>query len=130
MKIQNSKKKLKEFGIIFGVAFPFLIGLIMPALAGHPFRFWTIWIGFLSIFLSIVSPKTLSYPYMVWNKLGTFLGLINSYLILSIVFFFVMQPTSLVMKIFRYDPLRKNKNNKSSYNEDAQNKTIDLTKIF
>ena len=76
-------------------------------------------------------PKTLKYPYEAWMKFGNLLGLINSYIILGLVFFIILQPIAFIMKLFSYDPLHRKKNPKNkTYREIKHNKQIDLTQIF
>ena len=130
MKESISKKQLREFGFLIGFGFPILIGLIIPAFGGHAFRTWTLYVGLPSFILGILKPSLLFYPYKAWMKLGLALGWINSRIILGLVYFIVLLPISLIMKIFGYDPLRKKKSNKQSYRENKKNLDIDLTRIF
>ena len=125
-----SLKKLREFGILFGILFPIFIGLLVPLIYGHPFRVWTIFPGIIHFFLAFLKPESLYYPYKLWMKLGMILGWINSRLILGMIFVLVVQPISLFMKLFGYDPLRKNTANLSTYREVKKNYKIDLTRIF
>ena len=37
-----SNKKLREFGFIVSIIFPFLFGWLIPVLNNHGFRFWTV----------------------------------------------------------------------------------------
>ena len=62
--------------------------------------------------------------------LGHILGLINSRLILGLVFFLVLQPMAIIMRQFSYDPLRKKKSKQKSYRESVRKKSINLTRIF
>tara|TARA_B100000212_G_scaffold10434_1_gene7662 strand:- start:1668 stop:2060 length:393 start_codon:yes stop_codon:yes gene_type:complete len=130
MKESISKKQLREFGFLIGLGFPILIGFIIPAFGGHAFRAWTLFVGLPSFILGILKPSLLFYPYKAWMKLGLALGWINSRIILGLVYFIVLLPISLIMKIFGYDPLRKKKSNKQSYRENKKNLDIDLTRIF
>ena len=130
MKEIISKKKLREFGFLIGFGFPILIGWILPTIAGHGFRSWTIWISFPILILGLIAPRLLLYPYKSWMALGHALGWINSRIILGLVFLLVLQPIAFTMKLFGYDPLRKKKNNESSYREKNEHRIIDLTRIF
>ncbi len=123
-------KQLKDFGFLFGFGFPTIIGWIMPAIGGHPFRFWSLYLGFSVVLITIFNPKVLSFPYKFWMKLGKILGWINSHLILGLIFIIVLQPTALVMKFFGYDPLRLKKTKTNSYREIRKDVTIDLKRIF
>ena len=62
--------------------------------------------------------------------IGNTLGWFNSKLILGLVFFLVLQPIALIMKFFRYDPLKIRKSKLSSYKEKKKDSKSDLTKIY
>ena len=124
------KRQLREFGLLIGFGFPVLIGWFIPALIGHAFRIWTLWIAFPCLIIGILKPRLLLYPYKGWMALGLALGWINSRIILGLVFFFVLQPLALIMKFVGYDPLKTKKRNKISYRENKSNHKVNLTKIF
>ena len=130
MKESISKKHLREFGLLVGICFPLIIGWIIPTIGGHFFKYWTLWIGFPLLILGMVAPRTLFYPYVVWMKLGLILGWINSRIILGIIFIFILEPISLVMRLIGYDPLKLKKGSKNSYRENKKNHKIDLKRIF
>lgn len=130
MKTSVSKKQLREFGILFGFGMPFLFGWIFPTLSGHNFKIWTLFIGIFSLFLSILNPYLLLYPYKGWMKIGLVLGWLNSRLILGLIFLIILQPIALIMRLFSHDPLKIRTKNKYSYRENKKNYRIDLTKIF
>tara|TARA_B100001248_G_C27390182_1_gene461944 strand:+ start:1873 stop:2277 length:405 start_codon:yes stop_codon:yes gene_type:complete len=126
-----NKDKLREFGFVFGFGFPFIFGFLIPLLNGHDKNLWTLFLGFPFIFLAIFSPKILEKPYFLWMKIGFLLGWINSRIILGFIFIVVLQPISLIMKMFKYDPLRtKISKEKISYREVLSKDKTDLTKIF
>ena len=130
MKGNISKKQLKEFGILMGLIFPTLIGWIIPLLYGHTFKTWTFWIGIPFFILGFLNSKALLIPYKLWMRFGHILGRINSSIILGLVFLIVLQPISLIMKFFNYDPLRKKKNSAISYRENKKGYKVDITRIF
>ena len=130
MKEVISKKELKNFGILIGISIPIFWGWIFPKIFGHNFREYTIWIGLSILFLSLFKPKILYYPYKFWMFFGNIMGIINSHIILGLVFIFIVQPISILMKFTGYDPLRKNlKKVEKTYREKV-NYVNDLTKIF
>ena len=130
MEENISNKKLREFGLLFGFLLPIIFGWILPSLTGHSFRFWTLWISIPIIFLGVVKPVNLFIPYKLWMKIGFALGWINSRIILLIVFIFVLNPIAFIMKLYRYDPLRKRKTKAISYTEKKDKKPINLKRIF
>ena len=130
MKSNISKKNLKEFGLLVGFGLPILIGLVIPAISGHSFRIWTLFIGLPLIFLAILMPNSLLYFYKAWMRLGDILGWFNSRLILGLVFIVVLQPIALIMKIMGHDPLRLKRMDQKSYKVSKKDLQIDLKKIF
>ena len=130
MKKIISNKILREFGLLISFVFPILIGWILPAFRGHSFSFWTLWISLPALILALISPSLLFYPYKAWMKLGYILGWINSRIILGMVYFIVLLPISLLMRVFGHDPLRLKKSNLKSYKEDKLDHKINLKKIF
>ena len=130
MKNNIPKKTLREFGFLIGILFPFLIGWALPLIGGHSFRTWTLGLGIISIILAISKPRLLIYPYRAWMQLGHILGLLNSRIILGLVFLIVLQPIALFMRIFGHDPLRTKKFAQKSYREIKTNHKVNLKKIF
>ena len=130
MKDDIYKKKLSEFSILIGLGFPIIIGWILPVISGHSFRTWTLWVGIAFLIMGRVKPYSLIYPYIGWMTIGRFLGLINSYIFLGLVFIIVVQPIALIMKFTGYDPLRKKRGKLNSYREEKTNYKINLTRIF
>tara|TARA_B100000886_G_scaffold337950_1_gene299770 strand:+ start:757 stop:1149 length:393 start_codon:yes stop_codon:yes gene_type:complete len=130
MKKKINNKILREFGFLISFVFPILIGWILPALGGHSFRIWTLWISLPALILASIRPVLLLYPYKAWMNLGYILGWINSRIILGLVFFIVLQPIAILMKLFGHDPLRLKKSNQKSYKEDKINHKVNLKKIF
>ena len=126
-----TKKRLREFGFVFGIGFPLIIGWFFPYITGHYFRTWTLIIGIPILILAIFLPEVLKNPYKIWMQIGLILGWFNSKIILGLIFLLVLIPISIIMKIFKYDPLKKSlSKDKKSYREIIKNHQTDLTKIF
>lgn len=130
MKEIISKKQLREFGLLIGFGFPILIGWLLPSLFGHQFRTWTLWIGVPGLLIGFTAPRLLHYPYKGWMLLGHVLGWINSHIILSLVFIFVLQPIAYIMRLTGYDPLKTKRKVEKTYREVRKDKDIDLKRIF
>lgn len=130
MKSNIQKKQLIQFSYIISFGFPIIIGWIIPAIGGDPFRKWTLIVSIPSMLLGQINPDLLLYPYKLWMKIGYILGWLNSRIILLLVFFLVLQPIALIMKLFGYDPLRLKKGYQKTYKEKKNNKKIDLKRIF
>jgi len=130
MKKNISKKQLREFGLLIGFGFPILIGWLLPSVAGHGFRAWTLLVGVPGLLLGLTAPRLLHYPYKAWMALGLTLGWINSHIILGLVFIVVLQPIAYMMRLSGYDPLRRRQKGETTYRENRKDHNIDLTQIF
>ena len=130
MKNLNAKKKYRDFGFVVGILFPLLIGIFIPFLFGHDFRLWTLLVSIPLFGYAVFCPLKLKNLYQFWIWLGNILGFFNSRLILGFIFYFLLFPISIVMKIIGHDPLKRNKNKKSSYKEFRKNDTINFEDIF
>ena len=130
MKASTTKKQLREFGILIGIAFPVLIGWLIPAIFGHDFRVWSLWIGIPGLISGLIMPQLLYYPYKFWIQAGNILGWFNSHIILGLVFLLILLPISFLMRAFGYDPLKKFEHRKLSYRENKENHRTDLSRIF
>ena len=130
MKEIISKKQLREFGLLIGFGFPLLIGWLIPALMGHEFRAWTLWVGFIGLLFGINSPRLLYYPYKFWIKLGLTLGWVNSRIILGLVYMIILLPIAFIMRLIGYDPLRTKQSEEKTYRENRKDHQTDLTRIF
>ena len=127
MKV-SIEKTLRDFGFLIGFGFPILIGWIIPAVGGHAFRVWTLWIATLFLITGILKPRFLFYPYKGWMALGLALGWINSRIILGLVFLLVLQPIAFIMKVFGYDPLRQSQGERKNFLHRIKEKSqINLT---
>ena len=115
MKESNNIKigSNKSFGIVF--FFIFLIVGFFPLLKNHDIRTWSLVISFIFLTLGIINSKLLSPLNKAWFKFGILLGNFISPIIMGIVFFAVVTPTSLILKFFAKDILKIKKNKKKSY---------------
>ena len=109
----------RSFGIVFFVVF-FIIG-IYPILNDGDIRFWSIFISLIFLLLGIKNSRSLTPLNIIWFKFGMFLGKIVSPLIIGLIFFLVVTPTGIIMKILGKDLLKLKKNNKKSYWIDRTN---------
>ena len=111
MEIKRSSNK--SFGIVFFIVF-LIIGF-WPLFDISTYRLWAIIIAFTFLILGCINSKLLTPLNILWFKFGLFLGKIVSPLVMGIIYFFVVTPTGLLMKIFRKDVLNLKYNNKNSY---------------
>ena len=129
--MENSKIKIssnKSFGIVFFTVF--LIIAIWPLLNGYEIRYWSLIISIVFLILGILNSKILTPFNKIWFKIGILLGNVISPIIMSIIFFLVVTPTSFIMKILGKDLLNLKKNTKNSYWIKKQNQNSRMKKQF
>ena len=105
------KQKLpsnRNFAIVFFVVF-ILIGL-WPIFNNEDLRYWALVISFVFLVLGIFNSKILSPLNKLWMKFGLILGLIVSPVVMGIIYFGVVTPTGILLRIFRKDVLKLKKN--------------------
>ena len=103
----------RSFGIVFFVVF--LIIATYPLINGDELRLWSLIISIVSLFLGLVNSKILNPLNKLWFKFGIFLGKIISPLVMGIIFFLVVTPIGLLMRLLNKDLLNLRFNNNTSY---------------
>jgi len=111
MKVKKSSNK--SFGIVFFIVF-IIIGF-WPLLDINTYRLWAIIIAFIFLALGLVNSKLLTPLNILWFKFGIFLGKIVSPIVMGVIFFFVVTPTAILMRISKKDLLNLKFNNKETY---------------
>ena len=105
---------VRSFGIVFFIVF--LLVSLYPLLNNHEIRIWSLIVGFIFLFLGMVSSPVLKPLNLIWFKFGLFLGKFISPIVMGIVYFIVVFPTFLLLKIFKKNYLNlKYDRNRSSY---------------
>ena len=103
----------RSFGIVFFVVF--LIVAIYPLINNADLRIWSLVITLTFLILGLINSEFLTPLNKLWFKFGLLLGRLISPIIMGIIFFFVVTPIGLIMKIFGKDVLNLKKNNAKSY---------------
>jgi len=103
----------RSFGIVFFVVF--LIIALFPLINEGNLRIWSLTISLIFLILGLINSKILSPLNKIWFKFGLLLGKIISPIVMSIVFFLVVTPIGILMKILKKDLLNLKINNNKSY---------------
>jgi len=103
----------KNFGLVFFVIF-LLISLYPLIYNGEIYK-WSIIISFIFLILVLLKSEILTPINNLWFKFGIFLAKIVTPLILMVIFFFVVTPTGLIMRLLRKDLLNLKYNSNNSY---------------
>ena len=103
----------RNFGIVFFVVF--LLIALYPLTYGGEIRIWSLIISTIFLILGLLNSKILAPLNKIWFKFGILLGRIVSPLIMGIIFFLVVTPTGLIMRLLRKDILSLKYNQNKSY---------------
>ena len=103
----------RNFGIVFCVVF-FIIA-IFPLLNQNDIRYWSLIISIIFLFLAIVKSEILTPLNKLWFKFGIFLGKVISPIVMGVIFFFVITPIGIFIKLIGKDILNLKKTKNQSY---------------
>ena len=103
----------RSFGIVFFIVF--LLIALYPILKGNDLRIWSLIVSLIFLILGLLNSKILTPLNKIWFKLGLFLGKIISPLIMGIIFFIVVTPIGIIMRLFNKDLLNLKYNKEKSY---------------
>ena len=103
----------RSFGIVFFVVFT-LIGFY-PLLKEGNLNIISILLGLIFLILGILNSRLLSPLNKLWFKFGILLGQVISPVIMGIIFFLVVTPIALIMKLLGKDVLKLKNNGDNSY---------------
>jgi len=103
----------RSFGIVFFIVF--LIISLYPLLNDSEIRLWSLIISIIFLVLGVANSKLLTPINKIWFKFGLLLGKIVSPIIMGIIYFFVVTPIAILMKLLKKDILNLKYNNKDTY---------------
>ena len=103
----------RSFGIVFFIVF-LLIGTY-PLLNNDHVRIWSLIISIVFLILGLLNSKILFPLNKTWFKFGILIGKIISPLIMGLIFFVVVTPIGLLMRLLNKDLLKLKFNKNKSY---------------
>ena len=95
----------RNFGLVFFIVF--LIVSTWPLTNGEPVRIWSAIISLFFLILGLMNSKLLTPFNKIWFKLGDILGYVVSPIVMGIIFFLVVTPTGIIMRLLGKDLLRQ-----------------------
>jgi len=101
------RKGLREFGLVTGGIVAGLFGLFFPWLLEAQIPLWPWAVAGVLAVWALVAPASLRPLYRLWMRLGLLLSRITTPLILGIVFYIVILPVALVMKVVGRDAMAR-----------------------
>jgi hypothetical protein len=99
-------KELRQFGLLVGGVFG-VIGLWPIVFRSESPRWWALMLGSLLILLAASAPQSLKQVHSGWMQVGQVLGAINTKIILGIIYYFLITPMGLSMRLLGKDPMHR-----------------------
>ena len=103
----------RSFGIVFFLVF--LIISLYPLVNNENLRVWSLILSLIFLVLGLINSKILTPLNKIWFKFGIFLGKIISPFVMGIIFFLVVTPIGILMRILKKDLLNLKKNKSETY---------------
>lgn len=102
-----SAGELRKFGLSTGAIFAVLFGLAIPWMWDLKYPLWP-WVILLVLGgLGLIAPKSLRLVHRYWMRLALLISKVTTPIILGVVFFLVVMPIGLIIRIFGRDPLAR-----------------------
>ena len=103
----------RSFGVVFFLVF-FLIALF-PLIYQGDIRLWSLIISIFFLILGILKSRILTPFNIIWFKFGILLAKVVSPVIMAVIFFLVVTPIGLLMRLIRKDLLNLKVEKNNSY---------------
>jgi len=129
--MKNSINIKNKDNITFGVLFfiLFLIIGIYPLKSGGVIRIWSVVLSLLFLIITIIRPNLFTFLNRLWIQFGILLGKIISPVVMGLVFFFVVTPIGILVRILKKDVMGL-KRGTSSYWINREDKVQSMKKQF
>ena len=125
--INIKRKNNITFGILFFIFF-LIVGLY-PLISNEPIKIWSVAVSLVFLIITIIKPNLFTFLNKLWIKFGILLGKIISPIVMGLVFFFVVTPIGIFVKILKKDVMGL-KRGESSYWITREDKIQSMKKQF
>jgi len=129
--MKNSIKIKSKDNITFGILFFifFLIIGLYPLKSDEAVRVWSVVLSLVLLIITIIKPNLFTFLNKFWIKLGILLGKIISPIVMGLVFFFVVTPIGILVRVLKKDVMGL-KREASSYWINREDKVQTMKKQF
>jgi len=101
------RQGLRKFGITTGLIVAGLFGIFFPWLFEAGFVIWPWILCGLLIAMGLLTPMALGPVYHWWMRFGLMISRFTTPLIMGLVFFLVITPMAIFMKLLGKDAMRR-----------------------
>ncbi len=99
------KNELRDFALIWGGIFTVIA--FYPLLQEHSVRSWALLLALFFVLGAFLKPEIFSLFHTYWIKLGEILGNIFSKVVMTLLYFFIFTPVSVLLRLLGKDLLNK-----------------------
>ena len=118
----------RSFGILFSILFAIIA--FWPIINGNPLRLWSIPISIIFLVLGLLNSKLLNPLNIVWVKFGELLGIIIAPIVMAIIYFIIVTPIGLFMRLIGKDLLNLKFSKANTYWIKREKKVGSMKKQF
>ena len=103
----------RSFGILFSIVFAAIA--FWPLLNLGEIRVWSVIVSSIFLLLGLINSKLLYPLNFIWVKFGEFIGKIVAPLVMALIFFIILTPIGLFLRLIGKDLLNIKLNNNKTY---------------
>lgn len=100
-----TSKDLRKFGVLTGAIVCTFFGLLLPWFFYSSYPVWPWVVAAMLVIPAIIYPPVLRPLYRGWMAFGAVMGWLNSRIILAVMFYLIILPSGLLMRLFGKDPM-------------------------
>jgi len=101
----ETPKALRDFGLIMAGMLILMFGIVLPWLFSFSTPIWPFVAAFVFAVVALLQPMLLAPVNRVWLKVSLVLGWINTRLIMGLMYFCLIVPMGLILRVLGKDPL-------------------------
>ena len=103
----------KNFGIVFFIVF--ILIAVWPLIDGQSLRVWSLIVSLIFLVLGLLNSKLLNPLNLAWVKFGKILGKVVAPIVLGVIYFIIVTPIGLFLRLFGKDLLQIKFSKNNSY---------------
>ena len=103
----------KSFGVLFFIIF--ILIALWPLLSGETIKVWALVLSIIFLVITFLKRDLLKPLNKIWIKFGELLGKIIAPIVMALIFFFVLTPISILVRLFGKDLLKLKISKENSY---------------